>query len=373
MKGLRRPRISAASVVFVLLSLLFVAALPRASAQPALQLPPSLVEPPNPDGPTRGEISIYLDDVSKIDVFTHTYAVTAQLVLEWRDDRIKPLLTGRPHGRPVEYEGAEVPNILRSLWHPAIEISNEQNQRRTGVRSLQLFPDGRIKLYEKFDSVPHLEGAMHMFPFVQAKLRLAMSAHMQDRSELELQGRRFEFQPGETPESVIVGQWTFVSMAAESKWQKRSDEPDTLFSRADFVVTVQYEYFSGFMTYILPLIMLAVVSVPLLWLDPAHGPANVSPRVGGTLTLILTSVALQLTLRSRLPNVHYLLLTDYLFYLTLFMLTVSICLSCAYIHALQGGHKEAARRFDHRVKIGYPVAFLVLGIAAVLTSAMRTG
>lgn len=346
---------------------------PGLCASAAINFPEELVDPPNDSQPTRVEMSLYFDDVSRIDVFTHTYAVTGQLVMEWRDARLVPVLASQRGGRVAEYEGAEVVNILRQIWHPAIEISNEQNQRRVGVRALQLFPDGRIKLYEKFDSVPRLEGAMHLFPFVSAKLRLVFTATLQDLQELELLPRRFEFEAGERAETVIVGHWSFVSMATELKTSKRSDEPQILYPRVDFVMTVKREAFSGFITFILPLIMLALVSIPLLWLDPASGPPYGSPRVGGAVTLILTSVALQLTLRSRLPSVHYLVLMDYLFYLTLVMLTLSTVLTCYYVYLVTHDRKDAGRRLDRFIKVAYPVGFVALGGLAVLASAAGIG
>lgn len=186
-------------------------------------------------------------------------------------------------------------------------------------------------------------------------------------------GWRYEFQPGGTPDSIIVGQWKFVSMDTQATWQRRSDEPQTLYSRVDFVLTIDNDPFSGFITFVLPLIMLCLVSIPLHWLDPVTSPPTSSPRVGGAVTLILTSVALQLTLRSRLPNVHYLVLTDYLFYMTLLLLTVSVYISCIYIYFGLGGRKDLARRIDAGAKIGYPAAFVVLTGAAFLAGFARLG
>lgn len=364
---------SRAGRLVALLALLFVMTVSGSSAPAAITWPDDLVDPPSASQPTPVEMSVYLDDVSRIDVFSHTFSATAQLVMEWRDPRIIPVLAAQRGGHKEEVEGAAVLDVLRHIWHPALEVSNEQGQRRVGVRALELHPDGRIKLYEKFDSVPRLEGDMHLFPFVTAKLRLAFSAVLQDRGELELIGRRFEFEAGENAESVIVGHWNFVSLGMEAKTAKRSDVPETLYPRLDFVVTVDRHVFSGFATFILPMVLIALVSIALLWLDPAAAAAYAGPRVGGTLTLILTTVALQLTLRPRLPNVHHLVLPDYLFYLIIVMLTVSIFQSCAYAHLSVSGKKDTARYLDRTTKIAFPLAFLVLATAVVLASLSRIG
>ncbi|NJN84610.1 MAG: hypothetical protein HC802_21540 [Caldilineaceae bacterium] len=220
--------------------------------------------------------------------------------MEWHDDRLRALFEPNDVRKSIEFEGSAVPTTLGKLWHPAVEIMNERGQRHTGVRSLDIHPDGRVKLYEKFDSLAHIEGDMHLFPFVQADLRLAFSAFVQNQSELLLQAERFEFEYGRPADAVIIGPWNFVSMNSEDTITRRSDEPDVTYPRVDFVLTVERSRLSGISIFILPILLIIVCASSLLWLDIAEAIQYVASRVGGTLTLLLTTVALQLTLESRL-------------------------------------------------------------------------
>lgn len=327
--------------------------------------PTNLIEPPDATAPTTVAMSLYLDDVSRIDVATHTYEVTGQLVMEWHDDRLLSLFALDDARTVLEFEGSAVATALSKLWHPAVEIMNERGQRHTGVRGLDIYADGRVKLYEKFDSLAHLEGDMHFFPFVQADLRLAFSAFAQNQAELLLHIQRYEFEHGASADEVIVGPWNFVAMTIEDTVTQRSDEPDLLFSRADFVLTVQRSSLSGLSIYLLPILLIWVCSFSLLWLDIAEVNPFVASRIGGTLTLLLTTVAFQLTLEARLPSVHYLTLTSLLVYLTILLLALSISFSVAYLNYFRQA-KEPARAFNRTVRWALPAFALLVTLCIML-------
>lgn len=346
------------SVVTALLWLIAAQETARAN----IEWPENLVGPPSATAPTTVEMSLYLDDVNHIDVATNSYEVTGQLVMEWHDERLAALFTLNDAPAVLEFQGDAAADALASLWHPAVEIMNERGQRSTGVHALDIHPDGRVKLYEKFDSLAHLEGDMHLYPFVDVDLRLAFSAFLQPQSELMLHAERFEFGNGQSADAVIVGPWNYLSMASEDSTSHRSDEPDVLFSRADFVLSVQRDTLSGISIYLLPILLIWICSFSLLWLDAAEFNSYASPRIGGMLTLLLTTVALQLTLESRLPSVHYLTLPNVLIYVTIFLMTLNICLTVTYIHTYHRQSKERARRIDRTARWVYPI----LAIAAVV-------
>jgi hypothetical protein len=338
------------------------------AAHAQIDWPANLNEPLRPTAPTTVAMSLYLDDVDRIDVTTNSYRVSGQLVMEWHDERLTSLFEPGETRTVLEFEGDAVPDVLNQLWHPAVEIMNERGQRETGVHSLDIHPDGRVKLYEKFDSVAHLEGDMHLFPFVHVNLRLAFNAFVQNQSELLLKAERFEFEHGESADEVIVGPWSFVAMTIVEDVTRRSDEPHVLYPRVDFVLTVQRDLVSGLSIFLLPVLLIWLCAFSLLWLDAAQFNSYGSPRIGGMLTLLLTTVALQLTWESRLPSVHYLTLPNVLIYVTILLLTLSISLSVVYIHYYQNRSKEQARTFDRLARWAYPAlaALAVIGAGLVL-------
>lgn len=352
-------------------TMLFWLLLSHGPAYAQAEWPADLVEPPNATAPTTVAMSLYLDDVSRIDVATHTYEVTGQLVMEWHDNRLLSLFAPNDAHTVLEFEGSAVANVLSKLWHPAIEIMNERGQRHTGVRGLDIYADGRVKLYEKFDSLAHMEGDMHFFPFVQADLRLAFSAFVQNQGELRLDIKRYEFEHGASADDIIVGPWRFVNMTFEDTVTQRSDEPEILYARADFVLTVLRSPLSGLSIYILPILLIWVCAFSLLWLDIAEVNPFVASRIGGTLTLLLTTVAFQLTLESRLPSVHYLTLTSLLVYLTILLLALSISFSVLYLNYYRQA-KEQARAFNRTIRWAIPAFAILVTVCIVLALSLQT-
>lgn len=342
------------------------------SAQAQVEWPDNLNEPPRATEPTTVAMSLYLDDVNRIDVATNSFEVTGQLVMAWHDERLTTLFAADNARSALEFEGDAVADVLAQLWHPAVEIMNERGQRNTGVRALDIHPDGRVKLYEKFDSLAHLEGDMHLFPFVQVNLRLAFNAFVQNQSELLLLAERVEFQHGASADAVITGPWSFVALTMVEGATYRSDEPHLLYPRVDFVLTVQRNLGSGLSIFLLPVLLIWICAFSLLWLDAAQFNSYGSPRIGGMLTLLLTTVALQLTWEARLPSVHYLTLPNVLIYVTILLLTLSISLSVLYIHVYHNRSKEQARTFDRLARWAYPALALLAVIGAVLILVLQT-
>jgi hypothetical protein len=323
----------------------------------------NLRRPPNTGKPTEVSISLYLDDVSSIDVGSSVFDITGQLVLDWADERTQVLFTHDRDCKRLEYQGAAAVQKLTEIWSPQLEIMNEKGQRRTGVVALEIECDGRLKLYEKFSSTPHLKGSMHAFPFVDADLEIAFAAYSQPSAELTFSNPRFELQPGSDSEQVIAGDWTLSGLVSRTDKIIRSDGAGRSMDRALFSIQVERRAASGFVTFILPLILIAIVSCAILWLDAASIPALASPRVGGAITLMLTTVAFQLSLETKLPSVDYVILVQWIIWLTLIMLTASIAFSCAQIWLFHNQRPSLSRRLDALWRVGYPAAFMLAGFA----------
>lgn len=328
----------------------------------AITLPDGYDLPPNATQPTVVDVSLYVDEVSHIDVTHQTFVITGQLVRKWQDPRLPKLFAAYPEASIMEFEGAEAKEKLQRLWHPVLQIVNEKGQRKTGVQSLQINRDGWVVLYEKFESEPHLSGDMQMFPFAIENLRVTLAGISQPMSELVLRVRDFGFQNGSDADSAIIGKWNFVGSEFSEGDIRRSDELDRRYPRLDFVLNVRQDPVEGFVTYILPILLIGLVSVALLFLDAAQNPSYSGPRVGGTLTLILTTVALELTLQKSLPAVHYSILPKLLLNLTVIMLTLSVMQSCAQIWLYHNGHQARSIWVDQFWRIVYPLAFALLAM-----------
>lgn len=327
-----------------------------------------LRRPPNSGKPTEVSISLFLDDVSSINVGASVFDITGQLVLDWTDERTKVLFPPDRDCQRLEYQGAAAVQMLTEIWSPQLEIMNEKGQRRTGVLALEIECDGKLKLYEKFSSTPHLKGSMHAFPFVDADLEIAFAAYSQPSAELIFSNLRFELQPGSDSLQVIAGDWKLSGLVSRTDKIIRSDVAGRSMDRALFSIQVERRAASGFVIFILPLILIAAVSCAIVWLDAASHPSYSGPRVGGTITLMLTTVAFQLSLETKLPSVDYIILVQWIIWLTMIMLTSSITFSCAQIWLFHNQRPSLSKRLDALWRVGYPVGFTLAAFALTYMS-----
>lgn len=331
-----------------------------------------LDESPNPNYPTKVDVNFFIDDISDIDLNAGNYKITGQMIQEWRDPRLAFTPDPRHPKRPRDLDDDAAKELLKKIWEPVFEISNEDGERKTGVFSINIWPDGRIRTYEKFDSIASFDGDLHMYPYGAVNLDLVMTNFLQNRNETIYHLRRFEFQDRNKPDDFIHGYWKFVKMSARERAATRSDDPSVSYSQIHFQVRLDHESFqSGTLLIFVPLFAVFLTSSALLWLDPGATASYSSPRLGGTLTLILTTIALKFSLSKQLPSVEYLTMADLLIMTTVGMLVVSLLSSCLYIWLYTEKSRELAIRFNKAIRTFYPILFISVTAAFVIVHSLR--
>ncbi|MBJ7898500.1 MAG: hypothetical protein GC158_00965 [Cyanobacteria bacterium RI_101] len=322
---------------------------------------------PDPNHPTKVDVSFVIDDISDIDLSAGNYKITGQMILEWKDFRLAFAPDPKHPNRPQDLDADAAKELLKKIWEPVFEISNEVGERKTGVFSVNIWPDGRIRFYEKFDSVSRFYGDLHLYPYGSVDLNLVMTGFLQDRREMVYRLKRFEFQDPSKPNNFIQGHWTFVSMKAREKPAKRSDDRSVNYSQILFQVRLDHESIrSGSLTIFIPLLVIFLASCALLWIDPGKVAAYSSPLLGGTLTLILTTIALKFSLAKQIPILHYLTMTDLLIIITITMLVVSLMSSCLYIWLYTEKSETLAIKFNRATRVLFPILFVSVVVVSIL-------
>jgi hypothetical protein len=322
------------------------------AASPQLSLTSDLQQSPDPDKPIQADVSFFIDNVSDIDLNSGSYKIVGQMVVEWRDPRLAFTPDPFHPNRPRELNADAASELLRQIWQPVFEISNERQERTTGVVSLTVWPDGRIRYYEKFDSVPNFRSNLTFYPYGTIDLDLVMTGFLQDRSELVYNLKVFEFQDRTKPDDFIHGHWTFVSMDAEEYSAKRSDDRSVDYSQIHFKVKLDHESIqAGALAIFVPLFVIFIAASALLWLD--HD--NYGPRLEGTIALILTTVALKYALADEIPSLRYMTMTDLLMIEVIVLILVSLVLSVTHLWLYEERSQLVADRFNRNVRVFYPI------------------
>ena len=346
-------------LALVLMLLVCIAEPISASLAQPIKATAQLDESPSPIRPTRVDVNFFIDDISNIDLNAGNYKITGQMIQEWKDPRLAFTPDPKHPKRTQAYNAEAAKEFLKKIWEPVFEISNEDGERKTGVFSINIWPDGRIRTYEKFDSIASFDGDLNMYPYGAVNLDLVMTGFLQNRNEMVYRLRKFEFQERNKPNDFIHGYWKFVKMSARETAITRSDDPSINYSQIHFQVKLDHESFqSGTLLIFVPLFAVFLTSSALLWIDPGATASYASPRIGGTLTLILTTIALKFSLSKQLPSVDYLTLADLLIMVTVGMLVVSLLSSCLYIWLYTEKSRELAISFNKVARTFYPMLFI---------------
>lgn len=318
------------------------------------------IAPPLDNEPTIVHTYLYLEDINDIKLGTGTYDITANLVMRWIDPRLA-FSSADNSTRPHVWMGKRADNFVDSIWHPILDVSGERGITSNTVQSVAVYPDGTVVLRQKFTSSPRFTGELLNFPFGHLNLELDITSVAVDVDEMQF--RLAHLSPSHSMQAlddVIHGNWTPSDIHWSTSTVSRPDHPDQQFPQIDLRIMVEHDFIDGVHKILLPLSVIALVSWALLWLNFIHLPPYSSPRIAGTITLMLTTIALKFVLDRELPVVHYLTLSDLLFNATIIMLSFSLITSCCTASLVSRDKRAQAEAFNAVLQYAYPAVYLVV-------------
>ena len=323
------------------------------------------IPPPRTDGPTTVRAYLYLEDVNDIRLDTGTYDVTAQLVLKWKDER---LAFSSPDGTPLSWMGARADRQLENIWHPVLDISGEKGLSTAVIYSLTVQPDGSVTTRQKFTTRPRFIGELTMFPFGRLMLDLNISSMAVDARHLQFElGQLAPSGSMEELDAVLHGNWHPVRMEWQTRTVQYPDQGANAFPQISLQIEVAHDFIDGVHKILLPLVIIALSSWGLMWINFTVQPAFSSPRIAGIVTLILTTIALKFVLNRELPVVHYLTFSDVLFNTTIVMLSFGMLSSCVVASLFTDFSVPRAQGLHRWLRRIYPVLYVVvLTVSCVL-------
>lgn len=324
------------------------------------------IPPPALGEPTVVHAHLQLEDINDIQLSTGTYDITALLTLRWKDER-QAFSRSDGSTRPAVWMGSRAAKRLEAIWHPTLDITSEKGLTTNAVHSLAIHPDGTVVLRQKFTGSPRFTGELDHFPFGRLRLDLTIASVALDDSQLRFSLEHIS--PADDINAladVVHGNWTPIGIAWNTTSVERPGSSGQHFPQLDLQIVVEHDFVDGLHKILLPLFVIALVSWALLWLDLMQQSSFSSPRVGGMVTLILTTIALKFMLGSELPVVHYLTLSDVLFNGTIIMLSLALISSCVVAALFTEYSVEHARRFNVALRRLYPFVYVLVMLGGYL-------
>lgn len=318
------------------------------------------IPPPDMQNPTIVHTYLQLEDINDIQLTTGTYDITALIDMRWNDPRLAFVRDGADQ-RPEVWMGGRAAVHVDTIWHPILDVTGEKGLTTISVHSLAIYPDGDVVLRQKFSGSPRFTGELVHFPFGRLSLGLTISSVAMDDSQVRFSLEHLSPNNDMNAlDDVLHGNWSPTGIAWNTTTTARPSSPDQRFPQIDLQIVVEHDFVDGVHKILLPLFVIALASWGLLWADLMRQTSFASPRIGGMVTLILTTIALKFMLGHELPVVHYLTLSDVLFNGTIIMLSLALLASCVVAALFTEYGVEKARRFNVALRRIYPVLYVVV-------------
>lgn len=316
------------------------------------------IPPPTPDKPTVVHVDMWIEDINDINLASGTYDITAQFGMRWHDPR---LAYSSDADRPLNWMGTRAEQQLQKIWHPIIDVYGEKGLSEAKVYFLEIWPDGNVELRQKFTARPRFIGELLYFPFGRLKLDLTLASVAMDSNQMKFElGTLSPSGDLDDIDRILHGNWFPEKISWTVTEQKGFAHSERTFPQINLQLDITHDFYDGVQKILLPLFVIALVSWSLLWLDLTFQAAYTSPRIGGTTTLILTTIALKFVLNRELPVVHYFTLSDVLFNTTIIILSISLVASCLMVKYLASDRQEQAKKINLWVNRLYVPIYLTL-------------
>ena len=301
---------------------------------------------PSPEhGPTKVEIKVFLSDVDDVDGANQNFEANVFFELRWHDPRL------------VHEDPDGISRPLTEVWHPRIQLFNQQQVWKTFPDVVGISPNGdaiyRQRVWGSFSQPLELRD----FPF--------------DRQVFEIQLIAFGY-TSETVEFVVdpksriaerfsLPDWTIVDWKVESKpIQTVPGEAKTAAVTFSFEATRRIGYFIG--KVIVPLILIVAMSWVVFWIDPKEAGS----QIGVAITAMLTLIAYRFAMGRSLPMVEYMTRLD-LFILGSSILIFASLLQVVITSSLAKSERLfEAREIDLWCRWLFPLAFILLALETLV-------
>jgi hypothetical protein len=254
---------------------------------------------PDPDlGPTLVDIEIYVLDLDKIDSAAQSFDANVYFEAIWRDPRLA-----------VEADTAT--RRLDQVWHPRLQILNQQRLWSSLPDEVTVDPDGtvtqRARVWGSFSQPLDLRE----FPFDRQTINIPVVAvgFGPDKVVLSASSK------SGIGDTFSIADWRIVDWRMIIDYPIPGPEDD---QAAGIAMALEVERLKGFfvLKVIVPLVLIVAMSWAVFWIDPA----DMGTRISITITAMLTLIAYRFSISASLPNISYLTRMDlFILFSTIFI------------------------------------------------------
>ena len=301
---------------------------------------------PNPDVDTKVYVSMYINNISEINAASQIIKVDLILKVSWYDPRLKH-----------ESKGYIIAGIDK-VWDPSITFSNRLNITKSFTEHVTIFNDGKVvylqRVYGEFTQNLFYED----FPFDEQKLKLTLI-------DISIAFDKIEFEIDSTGSGVnnviTAPDWDVTGWNFKKSNFTFAGSTENL-SSLIFEITVKRQAGYYILLFIIPLLLIIMMSWMAFWLDSSLSSSQISIAT----TSMLTLIAYRFIVTSNLPKIAYMTRMD------LFILGSSILIFFTLIQSITTssisarGNAELAHKIDSHCRWIFPCLYILVAVYAFL-------
>jgi hypothetical protein len=250
---------------------------------------------PTESRPARVQVGLQIRNLGGLDEFKERWDVAGTLIASWRD----PALSYRPRNR-----GDRDREVAKSTWRPVLTFRNEIDQTKFKNPDIYTEPDGTVIYTQDFNSALSTELDLRKFPFDAQRLPIVVEPAGEDSQRVVLQ---FDRKLSAVPKAryADLSQWTTIGLTARPDTASLADRSTRGIA---FTLAVRRNSRPYIWKFILPLILLVVVSWVTFWLSAEE--FKTKDQLNAATATLLIVVAYNLVASNQLPKTNYVTYID---------------------------------------------------------------
>ena len=313
----------------------------------AVQARATLIRPASGQDPTRVMVLVYIEDVGGINDVEQNFTANVYMEYRWLDKSLA-------HPGP-----GTIVKDLTDVWHPRIQIINQQHIWKTLPDVVTVFPNGEAIYLQRVLGNFSQPMKLQDFPFDRQVFNVHLAAVQHSPEQVELVPS-----PDITygiEETLSVADWKVVGWNAEVLPYKPIPVRGEIASiRFSFTAQRQIGYF--ILKIIIPLVLIVTMSWVVFWIDPKEAGIQFSV----SMTSMLTLIAYRFAVGGFLPKISYMTRLDVFILMSTILVFTSLVEVLLTSTLARADRLEMARRIDLWARLVFPATFTLLSIYALV-------
>ena len=306
---------------------------------------------PTTERPAVVRVSITVRNLIAIDEVKETWQLAGLLESRWQDPRLR---------FQSKWAGAVFRDLPATIWKPDLKFPNEVVPTHFRFVDFYALPNGTVEYAQAFTATLSTNLDLRRFPFDSQALPLIVQASGDDIDRTILKPDREHIA---LPKRSYIGlsQWAPLSVSERTETVAGNASNATA---VDFDLNVRRSPNSYAFKFILPLLLLMIISWVTFWLS--HEEFKTKDQLSSAISTLLIIVAFNVTASLLLPKTEYITYIDALLFACFIFVMISIATVVGTHFVQMGRSQEAALRVRRVAGIALPVAFVITQVVLFL-------